>query len=212
MEKLNGLKRVLVLASGSPRRRGFLYQLGYFFESVLPATEEKSRRGELAADYVLRNAREKAADVAGRAAANAVVIAADTVVALGGRIMEKPRSVAEAEGMLRALSGATHQVISAFCVRGPGAAGGPLLREQVVTTDVEFKELTAGEIEAYIASGEPMDKAGAYAIQGRAAYMIRQIRGSYTNVVGLPLAELVMVLSDEFGIEPKFRNPRMAAG
>jgi septum formation protein len=76
-----------------------------------------------------------------------------------------------------------------------------------VTTDVEFKGLTEAEIEAYIASGEPMDKAGAYAIQGRAAYMIRQIRGSYTNVVGLPLTELVTVLAEEFGIEPRFRNP-----
>lgn len=207
MEKLNGLKRVLVLASVSPRRRGFLHQLGYSFEAVAPAVVERAHAGEAAGDYVLRNAREKAADVAERAGRGAVVVAADTIVVLRGRIMEKPRSVEEAREMLRALSGVTHQVISAFCVRGPGADGVAMAREGEVTTDVEFKGLTEAEIEAYIASGEPMDKAGAYAIQGRAAYMIRQIRGSYTNVVGLPLTELVTVLAEEFGIEPRFRNP-----
>ncbi len=197
----------MVLASASPRRRGFLHQLGYPFEVVTPATEEKARPGEGAAEYVVRNAMEKAADVAGRVAADSVVVAADTVVVLRGRIMEKPRSEADAHGMLRALSGQVHQVITGFCVRGPGKDGAPAARSLAVSTDVEFKELSDAEIEAYIRSGEPMDKAGSYAIQGRAAYMIRQIRGSYTNVVGLPMTELVEVLSGEFGVKPTFHGP-----
>ena len=207
MEKSNSGSRPLVLASASPRRRGFLHQLGYHFEVVTPATEEKARPGETATDYVLRNAQEKSADVAGRVTAGAVVIAADTVVVLGGRIMEKPRSEDDAREMLRALSGHVHQVVTGVCVRGPTASGEPLVRTMVVATDVEFKVLPEEEIEAYVASGEPMDKAGAYAIQGRAAYMIRQIRGSYTNVVGLPLTELVEILADEFGVKPTFHGP-----
>ena len=207
MEKSNFENRLLVLASASPRRRGFLHQLGYHFEVVTPATAEQARPGESATDYVLRNAQEKSADVAGRVAAEAVVIAADTVVVLRGRIMEKPRSEADAHAMLRALSGQVHQVITGVCVRGPGRNGKPAVRTLAVSTDVEFKELPDAEIDAYIRSGEPMDKAGAYAIQGRAAYMIRQVRGSYTNVVGLPLTELVAILATDFGVQPTFHGP-----
>ena len=207
MEKSNSGSPQLVLASASPRRRGFLHQLGYPFEVVTPATEEKARPGEGATDYVLRNAAEKSADVAGRVAAGAVVIAADTVVVLRGRIMEKPRSAEDAAEMLRALSGQVHQVITGVCMRGPGRNGRPAVHSFAVSTDVEFTRLSEAEIAAYIASGEPMDKAGAYAIQGRAAYMIRQIRGSYTNVVGLPLTELVEILAADFGIRPTFHGP-----
>ena len=207
MEKSNSGNPQLVLASASPRRRGFLHQLGYPFEVVTPATEEKAQPGEGATDYVLRNAAEKSADVAGRVAAGAVVIAADTVVVLRGRIMEKPRSSADAADMLRALSGQVHQVITGVCVRGAGRGGRLAVRTFAVSTDVEFTRLSEAEIAAYIASGEPMDKAGAYAIQGRAAYMIRQIRGSYTNVVGLPLTELVEILAADFGIQPTFHGP-----
>ena len=207
MEKSSSGSRPLVLASASPRRRGFLHQLGYPFEVVTPATEEKARSGEGATDYVLRNAAEKSADVAGRVAAGAVVIAADTVVVLRGRIMEKPQSAEDAAEMLRALSGQVHQVITGVCMRGPGRNGRPAVHSFAVSTDVEFTRLSEAEIAAYIASGEPMDKAGAYAIQGRAAYMIRQIRGSYTNVVGLPLTELVEILAADFGIRPTFHGP-----
>jgi septum formation protein len=184
-----------------------LHQLGYQFDVVTPMTEEKARPNEGATEYVLRNAAEKAQDVAARVAAGSVVIAADTVVVLGGRIMEKPGSEAGAHDMLRALSGQVHQVITGFCVRGPGIQGLEAIRSRTVSTDVEFKGLADEEIDAYIHSGEPMDKAGAYAIQGRAAYMIRQIRGSYTNVVGLPLTELVEVLAVEFGVKPTFHGP-----
>lgn len=207
MEKSNSGSRPVVLASASPRRRGFLHQLGYHFEVVTPATEEKVRPGEGAAEYVLRNAREKSQDVAGRVGAGTVVIAADTVVVLRGRIMEKPEAEAGAREMLQALSGQVHQVITAVCVQGPGRDGPDTVRTLSVATDVEFKELADEEIAAYIHSGEPMDKAGAYAIQGRAAYMIRQIRGSYTNVVGLPLTELVQVLAEDFGVKPTFHGP-----
>ena len=206
MEKSNFESRPVVLASASPRRREFLHQLGYPFEVVSPATEEKVRPGESATDYVRRNAAEKSQDVADRVAAGSVVVAADTVVVLRGRIMEKPRSQADAHEMLRALSGQVHQVITGFCVRGPGRDGRPAVQVRAVSTDVEFKELADGEIDAYIRSGEPMDKAGAYAIQGRAAYMIRQIRGSYTNVVGLPMTELVETLAEGFGVKPTFHG------
>jgi septum formation protein len=207
MEKSNFESQPMVLASASPRRRGFLHQLGYQFEVVTPATEEKVRPGEGATEYVLRNALEKAQDVAGRVATGSVVVAADTVVVLRGHIMEKPRSEADAHEMLRSLSGEVHQVITGFCVRGPGKSGAETIRSLAVATDVEFNQLSDEEIDAYIRSGEPMDKAGAYAIQGRAAYMIRQIRGSYTNVVGLPLTELVEILSGEFGVKPTFHGP-----
>ncbi len=207
MEKSSFASRPLVLASASPRRREFLHQLGYPFEVVTPATEEKVRPGESATAYVRRNASEKSQDVAGRVAAGSVVIAADTVVVLRGRIMEKPRSEEDAHEMLRALSGQVHQVITGFCVRGPGRDGAAAEHSAAVSTDVEFKALSDAEISAYIRSGEPMDKAGAYAIQGRASYMIRQIRGSYTNVVGLPMTELVEVLAGDFGVEPTFHRP-----
>lgn len=174
---------------------------------VTPQIEEQARPGESGLDYVLRNAAEKALDVAGRADPESVVVSADTVVVLRGRIMEKPETEAHARDMLRALSGKVHQVITGVCVHGPTRAGGPRSRTLAVSTDVEFNDLSDEEIDAYIRSGEPMDKAGAYAIQGRAAYMIRRIHGSYTNVVGLPLTELVGLLAGEYGIRPTFHDP-----
>ena len=207
MEKSSFENRPVILASGSPRRRGFLHQLGYQFDVIIPGTEEKALPGETATDYVLRNAVEKASDVAEQAVSGAIVIAADTVVVLNGRIMEKPGSKSGAQEMLRSLSGQTHQVITGFCVRGANLAGEDVVRSRAVSTDVEFKVLTDEEINAYILSGEPMDKAGAYAIQGRAAYMIRRIRGSYTNVVGLPLTELEELLAAEFGVKPSYHGP-----
>ncbi len=191
----------LVLASGSPRRREFFERMGYRFEVVRPGTEELVRGGETPAEYVGRNAAEKAAEVARRLGDDCVVVAADTIVVLGDEILEKPKDADDARRMLRELSGATHHVMTGLCVRA-GGEGGDEAR-QVVTTEVEFKPLKEAEIEAYVASGEPMDKAGAYGIQGHAAYMIRAIRGSYTNVVGLPLAETVDLLADRFGIRPE---------
>lgn len=195
--------RRLVLASASPRRREFFRELGYVHEVVVPRIQEHARPGEKPLDYVRRNAAEKAADVAARVGPDAVVVSADTIVVLGDEILEKPHTPADAHRMLRELSGGVHQVMTGLCVRGPATDGTPAHFSEVVVTDVEFKPLSEAEIDAYIATGEPMDKAGAYGIQGLAAYMIRAIRGSYTNVVGLPMAELSTLLTTPFGFPPR---------
>lgn len=191
----------LVLASGSPRRREFFRQMGYAFEVVRPDTVERVHPGEKPRDYVRRNAWEKALHVA-ETHPDAVIVSADTVVVQGNDILEKPSSAADARRMLRELSGNTHQVMTGVCILGPAPGGARAEWRDVVVTDVEFKPLSDAEIDAYVASGEPADKAGAYAIQGLAAFMVRAIRGSYTNVVGLPLAEVADVLAGTFGIPP----------
>ena len=188
----------LILASGSPRRREFFTRMGWTFTVVKPGTEERVHPGETPENYVRRNAEEKAADALALSgiADRAVAVAADTIVVQDGRILEKPKDPADAHRMLRELSGRTHQVMTGLCIRTAAA-----MHSRTVVTDVEFKNLTDAEIDAYIRTGEPMDKAGAYAIQGLAAYMIRSVRGSYTNVVGLPLAETVEALAP-FGFTP----------
>ena len=188
----------LILASGSPRRREFFTRMGWTFTVVKPGTEERVHPGETPEQYVRRNAEEKAADALALSgiADRAVAVAADTIVVQDGRILEKPKDPADAHRMLRELSGRTHQVMTGLCIRTAAA-----MHSRTVVTDVEFKPLTDAEIDAYIRTGEPMDKAGAYAIQGLAAYMIRNVRGSYTNVVGLPLAETVEALAP-FGFVP----------
>ena len=188
----------LILASGSPRRREFFTRMGWTFTVVKPGTEERVHPGETPEQYVRRNAEEKAADALTLSgiADRAVAVAADTIVVQDGRILEKPKDPADAHRMLRELSGRTHQVMTGLCIRTAAA-----MHSRTVVTDVEFKPLTDAEIDAYIRTGEPMDKAGAYAIQGLAAYMIRSVRGSYTNVVGLPLAETVEALAP-FGFTP----------
>ena len=189
----------LILASGSPRRREFFTRMGWIFTVVKPGTEERVHPGETPEQYVRRNAEEKAADALALSgiADRAVAVAADTVVVQDGCILEKPKDPADAHRMLRELSGRTHQVMTGLCIRTADA-----MHSRTVVTDVEFKDLTDAEIDAYIRTGEPMDKAGAYAIQGLAAYMIRNVRGSYTNVVGLPLAETVEAL-EAFGFIPQ---------
>ena len=188
----------LILASGSPRRREFFTRMGWTFTVVKPGTEERVHPGETPEQYVRRNAEEKAADALALSgiADRAVAVAADTIVVQDGRILEKPKDAADAHRMLRELSGRTHQVMTGLCIRTADA-----MHSRTVVTDVEFKPLTDAEIDAYIRTGEPRDKAGAYAIQGLAAYMIRNVRGSYTNVVGLPLAETVEALAP-FGFTP----------
>ena len=187
--------RKLVLASGSPRRKRFFEMMGWPFEILVPGTEERARENEAPSDYTRRNAEEKAAAALALAgdADGTVVVAADTIVVQGNRILEKPKDEAEAGRMLRALSGHVHHVMSGVCVMDRQRK-----LSQTVITEVQFKELSDEEILAYIRTGEPMDKAGAYGIQGHAAYMVRAIRGSYTNVVGLPLTETVEMLR-EFG-------------
>jgi septum formation protein len=179
----------LVLASASPRRRELLAAAGIPFRVDAADIPEIRRRGESPLAFARRLAREKAQAVAARHP-QARVLAADTVVVLGERALGKPRNTAEATRMLRALSGREHTVVTAFTLLAPGRPP----RTRAVRTRVVFRPLSRAEIDAYVATGDPLDKAGAYAIQGGAAGMIDRVSGSYTNVVGLPLAEVLAAL------------------
>ena len=180
----------IVLASASPRRSELLESAGISF-SVVPADiAEEVLPGESPTAHVLRLAEGKALAVAGSAEGD-YFIGADTVVVSDGEIMGKPADAADARRMLTALSGKAHEVITGFAVYERKL---DRLVSDAVSTRVIFKPLTIEEVDAYIATGCPFDKAGAYAIQGGAAYMVRGIEGSYTNVVGLPLCEVVEVL------------------
>jgi septum formation protein len=180
----------IILASASPRRVELLASAGIEFDIHPGDVPEEALPGEVPEDHVVRLAREKALNVASRVEGR-FFIGADTVVVCAGEIMGKPKDSADAERMLRKLSGASHQVITGFALydreRNDVLSG-------AVTTDVCFKQLRDEEIHAYIATGCPFDKAGAYAIQGGAAHMVKRIDGSYTNVVGLPLCEVVEAL------------------
>ncbi len=180
----------IVLASASPRRVELLSSAGVTFAVVPSGIPEEALPNELPEDHVLRLAREKALDVAKRVDGS-FFIGADTVVVCDGEIMGKPKDSADAARMLRKLSGIGHSVITGFAIydkeRKDAIAA-------AVKTRVFFKQLRDEEIQAYIATGCPMDKAGAYAIQGGAGYMVERIDGSYSNVVGLPLCEVVEAL------------------
>lgn len=183
----------LFLASTSPRRRELLQQVGLEFSVLMVDVDESVREGERPADYVLRLAREKA--LAGLAqAAEGVVIAADTTVVVDDEVLGKPTSEVEAMHMWRRLSGRTHQVLT-------GVAVGDTRHVETVavSTRVHFRAITQAEMHAYWQSGEPGDKAGGYAIQGRGAVFVDAIEGSYSNVVGLPLTETAALLA-HFGI------------
>ncbi|HOI94537.1 MAG TPA: Maf family protein [Syntrophobacter fumaroxidans] len=183
--------RPLVLASSSPRRRELLTLMGLTFDVIVSGIEESTGRVsgppvELAA----RCAREKADAVAGLYP-DSWVLGADTVVALGATVFGKPADSAEALRMLAQLSGATHEVISAFCLVNRNRR---ITETRSVTTTVRFKRLSPAEIRSYVNTGEPLDKAGAYGIQGMGAFLAASIEGSYTNVVGLPLSEVLDLL------------------
>jgi septum formation protein len=175
----------LVLASQSPRRRELLAQLGLSFDVRPSDADETVHPGEPPRDYVLRVAREKA-----RAVAGDLVLAADTAVVLGDEVLGKPADDADARRMLRALSGTEHEVLTAVVLRRDAA----LELDTVVSTRVVFAELSDREIDRYVSTGEPRDKAGAYAIQGAAIAFVRSVVGSPSNVVGLPIAETVALL------------------
>jgi septum formation protein len=176
--------RRLVLASASPRRRELLSQAGFFFEVHPAHVNEDLRPEEDPIAYVVRLAREKARTVYGLLEdPEAIVLGADTTVTLDGHILAKPDDSSDAGRMLRMLSGRTHRVITGVAIAT--SAGTEVAAE---VTGVQFLTLTDEEIAAYIATGEPMDKAGAYGIQGYAAKWIPRIEGCYFNVVGLPLA------------------------
>jgi septum formation protein len=180
----------LILASASPRRANLLAQAGIVPERIIaPDVDETPAKAELPRVYALRLAGEKARRVA-QAQDAAFVLGADTVVAAGRRILPKAETPAAIENCLALLSGRRHQVITAVALVLPDGR----LHSRVVLTRVTFKRLTAGEIAAYVASGEGLGKAGGYAIQGRAEAFVRTINGSYSNVVGLPLYETVALL------------------
>jgi septum formation protein len=178
----------LVLASQSPRRRELLAQLGVALEIRPADADEAVLPGEPARDYVLRVAREKARAVAGE-----VVLAADTAVVLRGEVLGKPSDAADARRMLAMLSGTRHEVLTAVCVRRNAAALGVEL-DAVVSTVVRFRGLSTAEIDWYVSTGEPLDKAGAYALQGAGGAFVLSVEGSVSNVVGLPLAETAELL------------------
>ena len=177
---------VLTLASSSPRRRELLGGLGFTLEVCPAHADESVHPGEAPAAYVRRVAQAKARAVDGE-----LVLAADTTVAVDGRILGKPADGADAARMLRLLSGRTHEVISAVCVRRPAAR---LEFCEAVTTEVDVAPLDERVIAWYVASGEPLDKAGAYAVQGIFGAFVRGVRGSVTGVIGLPLDETLALL------------------
>jgi septum formation protein len=185
----------LILASASPRRLELLAQVGIRPDATLPADiDESPRPRELARVCALRLAAAKAAAIP---AGDAVVLAADTIVAVGRRILGKPATPAEAEAFLRLLSGRRHRVVTGVAVRTAERT-----RLRAVETAVRFKQLDRREIAAYLASGEWQGKAGGYAIQGRAGGLVPWIGGSYSNVVGLPLTETLGLLAAA-GIRPE---------
>lgn len=185
---------MLYLASQSPRRRELLAQIGVAFETVDVEVPEVRGTGESPHAYVERVAREKARaglKAVGGHDAQAVVLGADTEVVLDDRVFGKPCDAADAVAMLRALSGRTHDVISVVCC---ASAQGEHIATR--TSAVTFGELDVGEIECYVATGEPSGKAGGYAIQGRAAGFVAHLSGSYSGVMGLPLFETVRLLRE----------------
>ena len=177
----------LVLASASPRRAELLHAAGFTFDVIPADVDERMLPDESPAQYVRRLAEAKANAIRPLAAGR-TVLGADTIVVVGGRVFGKPDDAEDARRMLRELSGRTHAVLTGVAIIGQTRC------IDVAETSVEFSELTPEEIDWYIATGEPMDKAGAYAIQGRAARFVTRIDGSYSNVVGLPISLVYALL------------------
>lgn len=185
----------IILASGSPRRKELLTQMGLSYRVMVSDADETVDHSLSPADQVALISRRKAEAVAAQAGQEALIIAADTIVALDGAIMGKPHSRDEAVQMLSTLQGRTHQVYTGLTLR----QGNRVVTETECTA-VTFRPMTGSEIEAYVASGEPMDKAGAYGIQGLGGVFVEGIHGDYFNVMGLPICRLGMLLKT-FGVE-----------
>jgi len=180
----------LILASASPRRRELLQRIGVVFVVIPSDTSEAAQPGELPQEYALRVASEKAQYVAQRHP-GIWVLGADTIVEIDGEVLGKPRDAADGQRMLSKLSGRTHRVMTAFALLD----GDSRVRiRQVVTSRVTFKPLLDAQIGEYLATGEPFDKAGAYAVQGVGASLVERVEGSYTNIVGLPMDEVQAAL------------------
>jgi septum formation protein len=182
---------MFILASSSPRRAELLRAAGIHFSIRAANIDETIKPNEPPGDYVLRLSREKACAVA---KGDDLTLGADTIVVINGRIAGKPIDAQDAARMLRALSGQWHEVLTGVTL----AHGGQILSD-IASTRVKFVELSDAEIDWYVSTGEPMDKAGAYAIQGHASLFIERIEGSYSNVVGLP-AQLVYRMAERMGV------------
>jgi nucleoside triphosphate pyrophosphatase len=193
----------IILASASPRRKELLAAAGFEFDVTPSTVEERQGEQESAETFVCRVAREKAQDVLAHLPANVphTVLGADTVVLLDGRTFGKPASADDAAAMLRSLSGKRHLVLTGVCLlHWPEStsrdSGEPTEITRTAATTVTFSALNEREIQEYIASGEPFDKAGAYAIQGRASKFVESIEGCYFNVVGLPISLVYRMMKD----------------
>lgn len=182
---------MFILASNSPRRRELMSQLGVEFVVHSPEIDESVNEGEAPREFAERMSYEKAKSVAEIHSSYEFLLSADTIVTYESEILGKPVNDEDAFRMLSNLSGRSHQVITAFTLLTPSRS-----ITKSVSTDVNFKKLTDVEISRYIETGEPEDKAGSYAIQGFAGYMVESIKGSYTNVVGLPLTEVYNALEE----------------
>ncbi|MBI5557715.1 MAG: septum formation protein Maf [Deltaproteobacteria bacterium] len=177
----------LILASASPRRQRFLQELGLDFIVEPSSVDECGRFGESPEFFVLRLAEEKAEAVA-RGHVRACILAADTIVVLDNEILGKPRDAADAEAMLAKMSGKWHEVWTGYCLR---RLADSLVVKRAVRTRVLFRPLDADLRRAYVLTGEPLDKAGSYGLQGRGGFLVARIDGSYSNVIGLPVAEVI---------------------
>jgi len=194
----------LVLASSSPRRRQLLGELGLEFEVRPVDADERPLPGEAPAAMVARLAREKAL---GRIGADELVLAADTIVVIDGAILGKPRDAGDAAAMLARIAGREHEVFTGVAL---AAEEGRRAALRVVRTAVRMRALSAAEVASYVASGEPLDKAGAYAIQGWGAVYVEAIVGNYSNVVGLPVPAVAELFA-ELGFDlARFRRPQLA--
>lgn len=178
----------IVLASASPRRSELLSQVGIEYEVIPSNIPEELLDGETPSEHVIRLAFQKASEVAGKVGGGKWVIGSDTVVIINDEILGKPEDRADAISMLKKLSGREHKVITGYSIINSSSAAEI---KKAVETIVKFKRLTDDEIKGYVDSGEPMDKAGAYAIQGLGSFMVEGIVGSYSNVVGLPVCQIV---------------------
>jgi septum formation protein len=183
-------ENAIVLASESTRRVDILRSLGISFSIIPPDIDERKRRDETIRDYVLRIAHEKAKKV-GIHFPDKWVIGADTVVVHKGRVLGKPRSEGEAMEMLTMLRGKWHKVLTGYCILNISRQTSC---QDIVETKVFIKDLTDEEIKRYIKTSEPFDKAGSYAVQGKGGFMVKEIKGSYSNVVGLPICEITDIL------------------
>ncbi len=183
-------ENAIVLASESTRRVDMLRSLGISFSIIPPDIDERKRRDETIRDYVLRIAHDKAKKV-GTHFQDKWVIGADTVVVYKGKVLGKPKNEKEAMDMLMTLQGKWHKVLTGYCILNMAKQA---CYQDVVETKVFIKDLTRDEIKRYINTSEPFDKAGSYAVQGKGGYMVKEIKGSYSNVVGLPICEITQIL------------------